>query len=236
MVNYKELGRKKPQLSQLLDEFNRLDPNEYKSWPQEDKIAFWINAYNVKTLKVIVDNYPVQSTRILRLIWGPESIRHIDRNIGGIRKSKFVVMGEEFTLEEVLNRFFRKEFDEPRAFFALSDACLSSPSLRNEPYYGHKLSKQLGSQAERFLSDRKAFKIDRKEKVVYLSVMLKPNWLGKEFVDKYGTDKKFKEQQPETRAVLNLITSYISKQDVSFLELKYYTIEYMSFDWTINDS
>ena len=39
MVNYKTLKRKKPQLKQLLDEFAKLDPNEYSCWPKEDKTA-----------------------------------------------------------------------------------------------------------------------------------------------------------------------------------------------------
>jgi len=235
MVNYKELRRKRLELNHLLDEFNKLDLNEYKSWPKEDKIAFWINAYNLEMLKIIVDNYPIQSTRILRIIWGPDSIRHIDKNIGGIWKSKFMVMDEEFTLEAIQQRFFCKEFDEPRVFFALSFACFSSPPLRNEPYYGHKLDKQLDNQARRFLSRPEAFEIDRENKIVYLSAILKPTWHGKEFVGKYGTDKKFKEQEPATRAVLNSITNYISSQDVSFLEVENYIIEYMGFNWTIND-
>jgi len=235
MVNYKELKRKRLELNRLLDDFAKLDPNEYKSWPEEDKIAFWINAYNLEMLKIIVDNYPIQSIRILRVIWGPDNIRHINRNIGGIWKSKFMVMDEEFTLATIQQRFFHREFDEPRVFFALSSACLSSPPLRNEPYYGHKLDKQLNNQAKRSLSRPEAFKIDRKNNIVYLSAILKPTWQGKEFVGKYGTDKKFKEQEPATRAVLNCITNYISKQDVSFLEVENYNIEYMGFNWTIND-
>ena len=48
MVDYKILDRKKLELKNLLDKFNNLDPNEYNSWPKEDKIAFWINAYNIQ--------------------------------------------------------------------------------------------------------------------------------------------------------------------------------------------
>ena len=112
MVNYEMLRRNRPELNKLLDNFAKLDPKEYKSWPKEDKIAFWINAYNIKMLKVIIDNYPIESTRILRILWGPYSIRHIDKNIGGIWKSKLIVMGEEFTLLEIEQRFFHKELDD----------------------------------------------------------------------------------------------------------------------------
>ncbi len=237
-VDYKTLKRKKLKLKQLLDEFAKLDPNEYNAWPKEDKIAFWLNAYNIKMLKIIVDNYPIESYRLLRFLpgWGPNSIRHIDKRIGGIGKQKFTVTGEEFTLSEVEQRFFRKQFDEPRVFFAISGACLSSPPLRNEPYYGHKLYKQLDDQTKRFLSSPRAFKIDRDKQTVYLSAILQPTWYGKEFISKYGTDKKFKDQQPATRAVLNFLTNYISRRDVSFLELKNYSVKPIKYDWRINDS
>ena len=235
MVDYRKLKRKRPELTQLLDEFAKLDPNEYNSWPKEDKIAFWINAYNIKLLKIIVDkdNYPIKPSRIRLLFWPPTSIRHL----GNIWKEyKFIVMDEQFTLLEVEQWFFRKQSDEPRIFFAISGACLSSPPLRNEPYYGHKLYKQLDDQAKKFLAGPHAFKIDRGKKTVYLSAILQPTWYGKEFISKYGTDKKFKDQQPATRAVLNFLTNYISRQNVSFLEIENYSVKPIKYDWRLNDS
>ncbi len=237
MVNYKKLRYKKPDLNKLLNEFAKLDPNEYNAWPKEDKIAFWLNAYNIKMLKIIVDNYPIESYRLLRMFpgWGPNSIRHIDKRIGGIGKQKFIVRGEEFTLSEVERRFFRKQFDEPLIFFAISQASLSGPPLRNEPYYGHKLYEQLNNQTKKFLSSPRALRIDRDKQTVYLSAILQPTWYGKEFINKYNTDKKFKDKQPAVRAVLNFATNYISKQDVSFLELKNYSVKYIKYDWTLNE-
>jgi len=144
-------------------------------------------------------------------------------------------MDEEFTLSEVERRFFRQKFDEPRVFFAISHASLSSPPLRNEPYYGHKLYEQLDDQAKRFLSNLGGFRIGRNEQTVYLSAILQSTWYGKDFISKYGTDKKFKDQQPPTRAVLNLAINYISQQDVSFLEVENYSVKYITYDWRLND-
>jgi len=232
MVDYKALRLKRWDLKKLLDEFDELDPKEYNSWKKEDKIAFWLNAYNIQMLRIIVDNYPIQSSRIQRLFWPPTSIRHIK---GIWSKYKFIVMDEEFTLSEVERRFFRKDFDEPRVFFAISHASLSSPFLRNEPYYGHKLSEQLDDQVRRFLSDPRGFRIDRNDDTVYLSAILQSTWYGKEFIDKYGTDKKFKDQEPATRAVLNFLTNYISPEDVSFLEVQNYSVKYINYDWRLNE-
>jgi hypothetical protein len=233
LVNYKMLKRKKSELNQLLNKFAKLDPNEYDSWSKEDKIAFWLNAYNIKLLEIIIDNYPIQSQRILRILWGPYSIRHID---GIWDKYKFIVMNEEFTLKEIEQRFFRQEFNEPRVFLALSQASLSGPPLRNEPYYGYRLYEQLDDQAKKFLSNPLAFKINKEKHIVYLSAIFHPSWYGEEFINKYGTDKKFKDQQPSVRAVLNFATNYISEQDVFFLERENYSIKYITYNWTLNDS
>jgi len=241
MVNYKALKRNETRLSKLLGEFAKLKKDEYNSWPREDKIAFWINVYNIQMLKIIVENYPIDSSRFRRLWWPPTSIRHIPP-IGVVKaakwnKYKLLVMDEQFTLLEIEQRFLRKEFNEPRIFFAITQASLSGPPLRNEPYYGHKLDEQLDDQAKRFLSSSRAFRIDRKKRRVYLSVLLKPTWYGKEFgKSKYQTDKKFKDHRPATRAVLNFITNYISEQDVFFLERQSYSVKYIRYDWRLNDS
>ncbi|MDH4241872.1 MAG: DUF547 domain-containing protein, partial [Phycisphaerae bacterium] len=238
MVDYRRLKLKRGKLRMLLGEFTKLNRNEYNSWPKEDKIAFWINAYNVQMLHIIIDNYPIESYRWLHLLtgWEPDSIRHIDKRIGGIKKQKFYVMDEVFTLPQVEKLFFGQGFDEPRAFFALFYATLSSPPLRNEPYYGHKLYKQMDEQAKKFISSQLGFKIDRKKRRVYLSAILQPAWFGSGFISKYGTNKKFKEQEPAVRAVLSFITNYISEQDKHFLEVENYSIEYITPNWRLNDN
>jgi hypothetical protein len=146
MVDYKTLKRKKIELNRILDEFRNLDPKQYNCWPKEDKIAFWLNAYNIQLLNIIIE---------------PTSIRHIQ---GIWDKHKFMVMDEEFTLAEIEKRFFREQFDEPRVFFAIYQASLSGPPLRNEPYRGDKLDSQLDDQSGKFLSSPLAFRIDREKK------------------------------------------------------------------------
>jgi hypothetical protein len=224
MVDYKGLRR---------EEFNNLDPNEYRSWSEEDKIAFWINAYNLHKLNIVSINYPIQSSsRFLRILWGPTDLRHIEDKIS---MYKFLVMDEEFTFKKVENRFFRTEFGGPRILLAITDACLSSPPLRNEPYYGYKLDEQLDKQVKRFLSDPIAFKIDRQKQRLYLSAVFETGRYGRQFLEKFAIDRKFKDHPPITRAVLNFITNYVSEQDASFLEVGNYSVKYMSYDWTIND-
>jgi hypothetical protein len=235
MVNYKGLKRKRVELFGLLDELSRFDPNEYKVLSKEEQVAFWINAYNVKMLGIIVDNYPIESSRFLRMLWPPESVRHIDQKIGGIEKQKFIVMGEEFTLEELEGKIFCTQLDEPRAYFALTHTSLSSPLLRNEPYSGAKLNEQLNDQIKKYLAVSGNFQIDRDKQKVYLPAILQNSWYGKYFTIKYGTDRKFKDQPVEVAAVLNCIIKFVPSEDVTFLELKNYTVDFIRYDWLINE-
>jgi len=235
MVDYKTLSRKRLDLKSLFDDFDQLDPNEYNKWSKEDKIALRINAYNIQMLDIITRNYPIKpSSRVLLVFpgWGPNSTRHID---GIWNKYKFLVMDEVFTLSQIEQRFFRKEFQEPRVFLALTRASLSSPPLRDEPYYGYKLYKQLDDQVRKFLASPLAFRIDKEKGKVYLSALFQKTFYGGQFVGKYGTDKKFKQEETETAAVLNFISNYVSEEVKSYLELGNYTVQFIGYNWTIND-
>jgi len=232
-VDYGALRRRRLDLKPLLMKLGDLDPNAYQKWPREEKLAFWINAYNLKMLDIITRNYPIQSSWWLRLTWPPDDLRHIQ---GIWTDFKLVVMDEEFTLSEVERRLFRKTFDDPRAYLALTYASQSSPILCRQPYQGSDLDRQLDEQVRQFLSSPRGVQIDRRGLVVRLSALFKPTWRGKEFVRRYGTDKKFKTCDPETRAVLNFLSGYLPRDDVYFLEVENYTIEYMNFDWRLNDT
>ena len=233
MVGYKRLKRQRDELRLLLEESGRLDPGAYKSWPKEDKIAYWINTYNLQKLKVVIDNYPVTpSSQILASYWGPLNVRHIE---GKVTAYRFPVMNEQFTFARIEKRFFKEQFNDPRIFFALTSASLSSPPLRSEPYYGHKLNEQLDDQVRRFLSSPLALRIDPEKKMVYLSAIFELSSRGKEISEKFATDRKFKNHPPPTRAALNFISDYISQNDKSFFEMGEYSVKYMKHDWTIND-
>ncbi len=233
LVDYSTLDRHRLELKALLMQLDELDPKTYENWPQDAKLALWINAYNLKMLEIITRNYPIESSWWLRLTWPPSDIRHIEGIWTGY---KFIVMDEEFTLAEVEQRLFHKTFDDPRVFLAITCACRSSPWLRSEPYRPAGLDRRLDEQVRQFLANPQGFRIDRRERVVHLSALFKPAWRGKEFVRRYGTDKKFKDRDPATRAVLNFLTGYLSRDDVYFLEVENYRIEYMNFDWRLNDT
>ena len=186
MVDYKTLRPRRLELISLLRKFDGLTTKEYDSWPEEEKIAFWINAYNLCTIKVVIDNYPIEASRYMLLFYPANSIRQISKPWTSYT---FDIMQVKYTLREIEQGILLRQFDEPRVCFALSYASVDGPRLRNEPYTGSKLEKQLDEQIRSFISNKRGFHINRKEAEVYLSAIFK--WNAETLIKKYGTDRKF---------------------------------------------
>ena len=184
-------------------------------------------------IHIITENYPIQSSRIFRLIWPPDSIRHIK---GIWTDYKLIVMDEEFTLEAIDRQILRKQLKDPRIFLALTQASIFSPPMRKEPYRGQTLDAQLDSQVKNFLSQPHGFSIDTANKIVYTSALFDPTWYGQEFVKKFGIDRKFKDHLPVDRAVLNFISNYIQPESVRFLELENYQVKRIPYNWRLNEN
>jgi hypothetical protein len=60
----KNVSKRKCKLQGLSEKnvptFNELSANVPKSWSKNATLAYWINAYNAYTVKLILDNYPTK--------------------------------------------------------------------------------------------------------------------------------------------------------------------------------
>ncbi|MEE9390361.1 MAG: DUF547 domain-containing protein, partial [Candidatus Aminicenantaceae bacterium] len=57
-VNYRKLKENKREMNVFLDVLRKLEPEDYQTWSDEEKIVLWINAYNALTLEAILNHYP----------------------------------------------------------------------------------------------------------------------------------------------------------------------------------
>lgn len=158
-VNYQAI-KTDPQLLQVcLELFTKTQPN--KSWSQEERLAYWINAYNAFTIKLIIDNYPINSIKDLKNPWDQE----------------FIPIGKQLmSLNQIEHDILRK-MKEPRIHFAIVCASKSCPKLLNEAYTPSKLDLQLTLATEEFLSDET--KNNLSEETIKLSKIFK--WFSEDF-------------------------------------------------------
>jgi hypothetical protein len=229
LVDYKTLRRKRAEIINAARQFDEVHPAQVMSWSNNEKIAFWINAHNIFTLKLIVDNYPIQPKWYL-INYPDSSIMQI---VGGREKRYFKVMGMEYTLQEIEKEILMARFGDPRIFFTLSYASMGGAFLRNEPYYPDKLDQQLDEQVRKFLSSPRGFRIDKTKKIIFLSDIF--NWYKPVFIEKYGSIKKFRDRQPDIQSYLNFIVDYVSPDNVGYFESDNYRVEFQLYDWHLNE-
>lgn len=115
------------------------------SWPRDVALAYWINAYNAFTIRLIIDHYPVASIK---------DIRRGIPFVNSVWDIKFIeIGGVEYDLNNIEHAILRDEFNEPRIHFAINCAALSCPRLRAEAYRASVLDAQLEEQGRIFLAD-----------------------------------------------------------------------------------
>ncbi len=139
------------------------DPNTYS---EDDKKAFWINAYNFLTIDLI--------TR--------EKEQNSIKNLGGIftsvwKKHQWTINNKNYTLHHIEHNILRLTGDA-RIHFAINCASVSCPDLRTESYRSKTLNIQLDEQVNKALSNSgKGLKI--KNDTVYINKIF--NWFDADF-------------------------------------------------------
>lgn len=230
MVDYKGLKARRERLDAFVGAMAGLEPERFEAWSRKDKIAFWLNAYNGLTLRVIIDNYPIKASFWRSRIYPKNSIRQI---AGVWDEITFNVMGRRLTLEQIEHKILRAKFNEPRIHMALVCAAMGCPPLRNAPYVGAKLDEQLDDQTRRFLTDSAKFNIDRSEARLYVSPILK--WFGEDFVKTYGPETNIGGHDKGESAVSNFIASYLPEADKNYVLGGRYDVKYLKYDWSLNE-
>lgn len=174
-------------------------------WTSNEQLAYWINAYNAFTLQLIIRNYPLGSIKDITFINIP--LVHSPWDLDFIQ-----IEGEEYNLNDIEHGIIRKQFGVPEIHFALVCAARSCPRLRREAYAAEHLEAQLADQARDFLSDV------RKNRITAKRLSLSKLFLW------YSGDFKAK----------GSLLSYVQQHTSMKIETGA-TIDYMDYDWSLND-
>lgn len=237
MVDYAGLKADRGDLDLFVRMVGRLDPKVYDAWPTPAKLAFWTNAYNALTLKLIVDYYPIKPRPFGKVLGPANSIKQIPKRW----KSRFfLAMGKAMSLDQIEHEMLRQKgveadkriFEEPRIHVALVCAAASCPPLRNEPFDATRLQAQFADQARKFLADPKRFRIDTEADAVYLSSIFK--WFGGDFVAKYLPADGFGSSDDSVRATLNYVAGSVKGEQAEYLRRGEYKVKYLTYDWSLN--
>ena len=145
---------------------------DIRSFTDEEKLAFYINAYNATVIKNVINHWPINSP--------------MDVN-GFFNKIKHTIAGKEVTLDELEHKYALK-IEPVLSHFGLVCAAISCPKLIRRAYEGKSVIKQLQENGRIYLSDSDKNLLDRENKILYLSEIFK--WFKDSFVKKYGSLKE----------------------------------------------
>jgi hypothetical protein len=224
LVDYAGLEADRSGLDAYVDELGRTDPEAISTGSRDAQLAFWINAYNACTLRLVIDHYPIEKRGLIAGIVNTvagvpdNSIRQIPNTW----KEQFCpVAGTDRALDEIEHEIIRPMGD-PRIHFAVNCASRSCPVLAPQAYKADSLDQQLDAAVYRFVSDSRHFRLDRTASAV-LHVNKVLDW----YKDDFGGE----------RGVVEFLIEYVPEEDAAFLhEHPDIRVDYFDYDWTLNDT
>jgi hypothetical protein len=158
-VNYEGLKKEVKTLHQYIGLLKEFQPTD--GWTKNDKLAYWINAYNALTIDLILRNYPVKSIKDIKDPW--------DQHLW-----KF---GDKWLNLNAIEHEILRPMNEPRIHFAIVCASVSCPKLQNETFTAANLDEQLSKATKEFLNDTS--KNELSEDHIKISKIFK--WFKKDF-------------------------------------------------------
>jgi hypothetical protein len=203
VVNYAGFKAEEARLDQYLKTLEPIDPDRL---PRQEQFAYYINAYNAWTIKLILTGYP-----------GLKSIKDLGSLFQSPWAKEFVrINGKILTLDDIEHHILRPRFKDPRVHFAINCSAKSCPPLMAEPYRGDMLDAQLTRVTSEFLNRPANSRLQGN--VLWVSSIFK--WFAEDFNnDVVGFYLKY--AQGELKQKLEAGRGGIQ-------------VKYLEYDWSLN--
>jgi hypothetical protein len=170
VVDYTELKKNEPVLDQYLKLLSNQSPQS--SWTKFEEMAYWVNAYNAYTVKLILNHSPLASIMDLQFdgknAWDYEWI---------------TIAGQRLSLNDIEHKKLRGQFHDARIHFVVNCASFSCPILLNKAFTAENIDVLMNKQAALFINDRSRNQISAKSPK--LSRIFE--WYADDFIQEAGS-------------------------------------------------
>lgn len=184
----------------------------------DQKLSFYINAYNILTLRSIIDAYPVKSIKDIGGVWD---------------KTSWIVAGDKLTINDIEHEILRKKFDEPRIHVAVNCASIGCPPLLDTPYYPDSIDTQLEYSSRRFASSSTHNTLDIQAGEAGLSAIF--DWFGDDFIAQYYDANSFPGVSKKENAALSFLLQHLDSVPTVEGNKTKFDLNYIDYDWSLND-
>ncbi len=153
-VNRFAYGRVTPADRQALKSYlESLSAIRIGQYDRPEQFAFWVNLYNALTIKVILDNMPVETIRNVDIAPGLFSSGPWDAPL-------ITVAGEPVTLNDIEHRILRPIWRDPRIHYAVNCASIGCPNLQTDAFTGANTAALLGAGARDYVNHPRGVAIE----------------------------------------------------------------------------
>jgi len=195
-------------LAAYLGHLEGIDPRDFC---RAEQMAYWINFYNARTVKMVLDSYPVDTIREIHQgdvpMTGPW---------GDVCAN---VAGRDLTLDQIEHEILRPIWRDKRIPYAVNCAAYSCPQLMETAFTAANTESLLEAGARAYVNSARGVDVVDDEFIVLSSIY---KWYPEDF----GSTEK---------SVINHLTQYAEGDLAAFLESFKGTIDY-DYDWKLNQA
>ncbi|TXD54054.1 MULTISPECIES: DUF547 domain-containing protein [unclassified Polaribacter] len=191
IVDYEAFKTDETALNSYISYLEKTSPTS--SWSENKQKAFWINAYNAYTIKLILENYPLKSIM---------DIKEEDKTAWKISFAK--VGGTTYTLDYIEHEILRKTLFDPKIHVAVNCASGSCPKLGNIAFTEENIEATLEKLMQEFVNDSSRNDLS-KDKVQISSIF---DWFQDDFT-KNGSVIEYLNTYSKTEINPNAKISYL---------------------------
>lgn len=193
MVSYDKINKSLQEIEPIYQNIGAMD---LSNATDNEKMAFYINAYNMIVIYQVAKYYPLKSA--------------LDQS-GFFDKVKHKVAGEMLTLNALEIIKLLRQYKDPKFHFALACAAKGCPKLASFAYLPDQLQKQLTERTKLSLNNDYFIRVDDQKKKVNISMIFK--WYQKDFT-------------MDGQSIIKFINTYRGKKIPESYQLDHYTYDW----------
>lgn len=204
LVDYESLSKSK-ELPEAMRELATVSPKKFAT--NQERLAYWINAYNLLVLKNICEHYPIDYAR----------------DVGGnFSSQQFVVAGTPLSAEGVFSLYLVPLATkvEPLSLFLTCKGAVGFPPLMDHAITAEHLKEESRAAAEAYANSPKNVVYDAKRNRLYVSAFY--DWNRSTLESKYGN-------------VYSMINELLAKK-IDIGDANMIKSPTLKFDWRVNDT
>lgn len=157
-INYSEI-QKEESINQLIEAYQKIN---YQSLDDQTRKALLINAYNLKVIQLVIQEYPILSVQSIPRFF---------------LKKEFILDGRKISLNELETEYLLKKYKDPRLHFALVCGAKGCPPIQPSAFHPDRLESQLDEISKAVVNDSYFVRVDENE--VYLFKVF--DWYKEDF-------------------------------------------------------